>query len=112
ESVIERDLQRLRCTQRAIRQRFLEELDVVVVRGNVALQQRVDVRIDQSGQQRHVAEVDDLHASGNGTADRLDLVATYDDHRGRDDLTAASVDEARRTNGDESLWSIGREERR
>jgi hypothetical protein len=95
ESVAERDLHRLTGPQRAIRHRLLEELRVVILGSDVALQQRVDVRVDQARQQRHVAEVDDLRVGGNGAADRLDLVAADDDHRRRHDRAAAAVDHPR-----------------
>ena len=92
EAIVQRDLHCLAGAQRAVRQRFLEKLCVVILGGDVALQQRVDVRVDQAGQQRHVAEVDHLRVRGNGAADRLDLVAADHDRGRRDDIAAAAVD--------------------
>jgi len=107
--VIQRDLHGLAGSQRAIRHRLFEELIVVILGSNVALQQSVDVRIDEAGQQRHVAEVDHLGVRGDGAADRFDLVAADDDDRRRNDRAAAAVDHPRGAKRDDFRRGVSRE---
>ena len=88
------DLHGARRPQRAIRHRLGEELLVVILGRDVALEEDVDVRVDETRQQSRVAEVDDVRAVGRFAADGDDLVTLDRDRAGRDDRPAAAVDEA------------------
>src|ERR1019366_4839899 len=72
---------RNRCARRAVRQRKLQQLNVVATQGRVfSLEKEVGVRLDQSRQHGGVRQVDDLCAGrdlrGSSVADGLNLVAT------------------------------------
>ena len=59
EAVLEREPRVTRGEDRTIWGRLLEELVFVLLRGDVALEQQVRVRVDHAGQHRHLAEIDD-----------------------------------------------------
>jgi hypothetical protein len=54
-----------RCANRPERDRFLEQLLVVIRRRDVAAEQDVRVVVDQAGQHRGMAQVDDFGARWN-----------------------------------------------
>ena len=64
EAVGESDL-RIACRQNgAVRNRLLEELLVVILRGDVSLQQNVGVSIDEAGKDGGFGEIDHLDVWG------------------------------------------------
>ena len=97
------DLHRSAGSQRSVGHRLLEELLVVIGGGDVALQQDVGMSIDQTGEQRHVAEVDRMRVGRDGAADRLDVAAADHDQSGRNDISAAPVDHASGAKGNDIL---------
>jgi hypothetical protein len=56
----------------------------------------MDMRVDEAGEQRDVAEVDDLSVRGDVAADRRDPISLHHDQRVARDLIGRSIEEARR----------------
>src|SRR5208283_5381548 len=79
ESVSQRASCRHRSQNRAIRNRVLQQLDVIIFGGDVALQQYVGMRVDETGQADLAAEIDDLRTAlvGDKVADLVDLFSHY-----------------------------------
>src|ERR1700722_4727607 len=78
--MIERNLGVARSENGSVWNRFLQELRIVVLRRDVAVQYNVGVYIDEAGHQRRLRKVDRLDAGGRRASrrDRNDLVAFND----------------------------------
>ncbi len=77
----------------ALRDGFLHGLQIL----GAGMQEQMDVRVDQAGEQRGVAEIDDLRAGGmvDGGADGGDAVALDQDLAGRDDCSGFDIEQTR-----------------
>src|SRR4029078_12313253 len=82
----------------------LEEVEVEVL---ARLEGEVDVGVDEAGQQRDVAEVDDLRAGGDGDVDAGNAVAGDDDGGVGDDVVGGAVEETGGFEGDGSGLLLG-----
>ncbi len=110
EAMGERDLRIARRQDGAVRNGLLEELLVVVFRGDIALQQNVGVGIDKAGKDGGLRKIDQFDARGRGAArgDAENLVTFDEDESIRNGGIAFAVDQAPGTNGDALRgWSRG-----
>jgi len=97
--VLERDPRVPGGENRAIRRRLIQQLLVVRLRGGVALEQQVRMRVDQSRQHRHLRQIDHtrparLPLNLRDRADRLDPVALDQDADARLRRVRSPVDQA------------------
>ena len=94
----------------ALRDGFLDGLQVF----GAGMQEQMHVGVDQAGQQRGVAEIDDLRAGGmrDGRADGGDAIALDQDFAGRRDVAGFDVEQARGMQDDGARGLRGRENRR
>ncbi len=89
--MLERDAHRPRGPQRAVGQRLLQDLLVVLDVGRVALQQHVGVAVDEARRDREPRGVHHLSAGRDCVTHRLDPAVLDDDHRPGPDLLADRV---------------------
>ena len=82
-----------RGAERAVGQRLLEQLRVVVRRGGVALEQHVGVPVDEAGQHVVPAQVDHGRAGGDGGADLPDAAVLDHDHDVLEDLLVRDIEQ-------------------
>ena len=98
EALLERAAGRDRGASGAKRDPVEEKLAVVAALARLlTLQEEMGMRVDEAGQERRIAEVDDLGPLGSAPAraHRGDAVSLDDDEGRRGDLVGAGVEEAR-----------------
>ncbi len=80
---------------RAIRNRFLQQLRIVFLGGDVALQENVRMGINETGQHRGLGKVDHFHTRGRAPNRRNgnDFVAFNHDQHVLERFIALSVDQ-------------------
>ena len=75
ESIFQPLFRRLRSQDRAVRVRLLQDLVVIIFLGDVALQQHVRVRVDQSRQARLARQIDHLRSARRRRSDLRNLLS-------------------------------------
>ncbi len=77
----------------ALRDGFLHGLQIF----RAGMQEQMDMRVDQAGEQRAVAKIDDLRARGmgDGRAHFDDAFAAHQHFAGRDNAAGFDIDQAR-----------------
>jgi hypothetical protein len=96
--VIQSDSRIARRQDRAVGNRFLQQLRVVVLCGDIAVQQHVCMHIDESRQHRCLRQIDRFDPRGRASSccHRDDFVAFNHDQRTRHRRIALSVNQAPR----------------